>query len=77
MTNAVVHAAPPVELRLRRTADELVIEVYDGAASCRASAARARGRERPRPAARRHAAVRWGTRPLQDGKAVGACSPAR
>jgi anti-sigma regulatory factor (Ser/Thr protein kinase) len=71
VTNALRHGEAPIELRLRRAADDLLIEVHDA------------GRALPRPrdagpaedtgrGLRLVAAIsdRWGTRPDVDGKSV-------
>lgn len=71
VTNAVLHGRPPIELRLRRTATELVIEVFDGATFLPR-------KRRPEPDDEHGRGLqlvatladRWGTRPLQEGKAV-------
>ena len=71
LTNAMIHGREPIELRLRRTAGYLLIEVDDGA-----SALPRKLRPTPRDDHGRGlqltAAVsdRWGTRPLAEGKSV-------
>jgi signal transduction histidine kinase/DNA-binding response OmpR family regulator len=71
VTNAVLHGRPPVELRLRRTATELVLEVHDGAGYLpsrrRAAPDDENGRGLQLVAA---LADRWGSRPVADGKSV-------
>lgn len=71
ITNAVLHGKAPVELRLRATATDLVLQALDGATSLP---------QRMRPTADdEHGrglqivallAARWGTRPTASGKAV-------
>ena len=71
VTNALVHGKPPVELRIRTTATEVVVQVLDGAASLprqlRPSADDEHGRGLQIVA---RLAGRWGTRATSDGKAV-------
>lgn len=71
ITNAVLHGKAPVELRLRATATDLVLQALDGATSLP---------QRMRPTADdEHGrglqivallAARWGTRPTPSGKSV-------
>jgi PAS domain S-box-containing protein len=71
VTNAVIYGRPPIELRLRRTAEQLVVEVYDAATFLP---------RRLRPTLQdEHGrglqlvsllADRWGTRPTAAGKSV-------
>ena len=71
VTNAIIHGAPPIELRLRRGAGDVLVEVDDGASSVPR-------RLRPTPDDEHGRGVllmamlaeRWGTRPLRDGKSV-------
>ncbi|HET6549665.1 MAG TPA: SpoIIE family protein phosphatase, partial [Solirubrobacter sp.] len=71
VTNAVLHGRPPIELRLRRGARHLLIEVDDGAAAIprklRPSPREYHGRGLQLTAA---VAERWGARPLREGKSV-------
>jgi signal transduction histidine kinase/DNA-binding response OmpR family regulator/serine phosphatase RsbU (regulator of sigma subunit)/anti-sigma regulatory factor (Ser/Thr protein kinase) len=70
-TNAIVHGQEPIELRLRRGSDDLLIEVDDGATSVPR-------RLRPTPEDEHGRGLllvamlsdRWGTRPLRSGKSV-------
>ena len=76
VTNAITHGLPPIELRLHRSSDEVVLEVSDG------SPVRPR-RQRPRAdvAGGRGLAIvetlsrRWGVRTLPEGKSVWAARP--
>jgi anti-sigma regulatory factor (Ser/Thr protein kinase) len=71
VTNAIVHGQAPIELRLRRGAGDLQIEVDDGATSVPR-------RMRPTPEDEHGRGLllvamlsdRWGTRPLRTGKSV-------
>jgi anti-sigma regulatory factor (Ser/Thr protein kinase) len=71
VTNAIIHGQPPIVLRLRRGADDVLVEVDDGAAG-------APRRMRPTPEDEHGRGLllvamladRWGTRPLHDGKSV-------
>ncbi|GII24037.1 SpoIIE family protein phosphatase [Planosporangium mesophilum] len=71
VTNAVVYGRPPIELRMRRTAAHVVLEVYDAAPflprKLRPTPEDEHGRGLQLVA---HLADRWGTRPTQHGKAV-------
>jgi hypothetical protein len=71
VTNAVLHGRPPIELRLRRGARLLLIEVDDGAAAIprklRPTPHDDLGRGLQLTAA---IAERWGARPLREGKSV-------
>jgi signal transduction histidine kinase/DNA-binding response OmpR family regulator len=71
VTNALVHGRPPVELRVRASADALVVEVHDSAAylprRMRPSADDEHGRGLQLVSI---LADRWGTRPTPRGKAV-------
>jgi anti-sigma regulatory factor (Ser/Thr protein kinase) len=71
VTNAVLHGRPPIQLRLRLTAREAVIEVYDGTAvlprKLRPTPDDEHGRGLQLVAS---LAGRWGTRPLPHGKSV-------
>jgi anti-sigma regulatory factor (Ser/Thr protein kinase) len=70
-TNAIIHGQAPIELRLRRGAADLLIEVDDGATSVPR-------RLRPTPEDEHGRGLllvamlsdRWGTRPLRTGKSV-------
>ncbi|MCW2743856.1 MAG: putative sensor protein, partial [Mycobacterium sp.] len=71
VTNAVIYGRPPIELRLRRTTEQLVVEVYDAGTFLP---------RRLRPTLQdEHGrglqlvsllADRWGTRPTATGKSV-------
>jgi anti-sigma regulatory factor (Ser/Thr protein kinase) len=71
VTNAIIHGQAPIELRLRRGPDGLLIEVDDGATSVPR-------RLRPTPEDEHGRGLllvamlsdRWGTRPLREGKSV-------
>jgi signal transduction histidine kinase/CheY-like chemotaxis protein len=71
VANAVLHARPPIELRLRRNAGTVVVEVVDSAPflprKLRPTADDERGRGLQLVAL---LADRWGARPTTDGKAV-------
>ncbi|GIJ59554.1 SpoIIE family protein phosphatase [Virgisporangium aurantiacum] len=71
VANAVLHARPPIELRLRRTANHVIVEVFDAAPflprKLRPSPDDERGRGLQLVAM---LADRWGTRPTPGGKAV-------
>lgn len=71
VTNAVVHGRPPIEMRLRRAARQVVLEVFDGATflprRLRPSLEDEHGRGLQLVAL---LAERWGTRPTQEGKSV-------
>jgi hypothetical protein len=71
VTNAVVHGKPPIELCLRRTTDQVVLEVYDGTTvlprKLRPTPEDEHGRAMQLVTLLAH---RWGTRPTQHGKAV-------
>ncbi|GAB2865072.1 SpoIIE family protein phosphatase [Nocardioides pacificus] len=71
VTNAILHAASPVELRLRADDDEVLIEVLDNASyeprKQRPDADDEHGRGLQIVAA---VCDRWGTRPTDDGKVV-------
>jgi anti-sigma regulatory factor (Ser/Thr protein kinase) len=71
VSNAILHGRPPIALRLRRTAEELLVEVDD----CATVLPR---KLRPTPEDEHGRGLviaslladRWGTRPLRDGKSV-------
>jgi signal transduction histidine kinase/DNA-binding response OmpR family regulator len=71
VANAVLHARPPIDLRLRRTAGTVIVEVVDSAPflprKLRPTADDERGRGLQLVAL---LADRWGARPTTDGKAV-------
>jgi anti-sigma regulatory factor (Ser/Thr protein kinase) len=71
VANAVLHGRPPIELRLRRTANHVIVEVFDAAPflprKLRPSPDDERGRGLQLVAM---LADRWGTRPTPNGKAV-------
>jgi signal transduction histidine kinase/DNA-binding response OmpR family regulator len=71
VANAVLHGRPPIELRLRRTANHVIVEVFDAAPflprKLRPSPDDERGRGLQLVAM---LADRWGTRPTPGGKAV-------
>ncbi len=71
VTNAVLHGKPPIELRLRRAPEYLLIEVEDGAAATprklRPTPTDNHGRGLQLTAA---VAGRWGSRPQHDRKTV-------
>jgi anti-sigma regulatory factor (Ser/Thr protein kinase) len=71
VTNAMIHGREPIELRLRRTPRDVLIEVDDGDAAIprklRPTVRDDHGRGLQMTAA---IADRWGTRPLRDGKSV-------
>jgi anti-sigma regulatory factor (Ser/Thr protein kinase) len=71
VANAVLHARPPIDLRLRRTAVTVIVEVVDSAPflprKLRPTADDERGRGLQLVAL---LADRWGARPTTDGKAV-------
>lgn len=71
VTNAVLHGRPPVEVRLRCSATEIVLEVDDGSPApprrLRPTPADEHGRGLQLIAGR---SERWGTRPVADGKSV-------
>jgi PAS domain S-box-containing protein len=71
VTNAVLHGRPPIQLRLRQTARNAIIEVYDGTAvlprKLRPTPDDEHGRGLQLVAS---LAERWGTRPLPHGKSV-------
>ena len=71
VSNAILHGRPPIELRLRRTPEEVLVEVDDGATVLPRKL-------RPTPDDEHGRGLviaslladRWGTRPLRDGKSV-------
>ena len=71
VSNAILHGRPPIELRLRRTAEHVLVEVDDGATVLPRKL-------RPTPDDEHGRGLliaslladRWGTRPLRDGKSV-------
>ncbi|NYO26435.1 ATP-binding protein, partial [Salmonella enterica] len=71
VSNAILHGRPPIELRLRRAARDLLVEVDDGATVLPRKL-------RPTPDDEHGRGLviaslladRWGTRPLRDGKSV-------
>jgi serine phosphatase RsbU (regulator of sigma subunit)/anti-sigma regulatory factor (Ser/Thr protein kinase) len=71
VSNAILHGRPPIELRLRRTASDVLVEVDDGATVLPRKL-------RPTPDDEHGRGLviaslladRWGTRPLRDGKSV-------
>ena len=71
VSNAILHGRPPIELRMRRTAEHLLIEVDDGATvlprKLRPTPDDEHGRGLVLAAL---LADKWGTRPLRDGKSV-------
>ncbi len=71
VTNAVVHGKPPIELRLRATPSDVVVQVFDGATylprQMRPTAEDEHGRGLQIVA---RLADRWGTRPTPGGKAI-------
>ena len=71
VTNAIVHGLPPIELRLRRTAQEILLEVLDGAnfipRKLRPTPDDEHGRGLQLVAL---LADRWGTRVTEQGKAM-------
>jgi len=71
VANAVLHARPPIELRMRRTTGTVIVEVVDSAPflprKLRPTADDERGRGLQLVAL---LADRWGARPTADGKAV-------
>jgi anti-sigma regulatory factor (Ser/Thr protein kinase) len=71
VANAVLHARPPIELRMRRTANTVIVEVVDSAPflprKLRPTADDERGRGLQLVAL---LADRWGARPTTGGKAV-------
>ncbi|MHB1582283.1 MAG: SpoIIE family protein phosphatase [Acidimicrobiales bacterium] len=71
VTNAVVHGRPPVEVRIRCSATEVVLEVDDGSPApprrLRPTPADEHGRGLQLIAGR---SGRWGTRPVANGKSV-------
>jgi signal transduction histidine kinase/DNA-binding response OmpR family regulator len=71
VTNAVLHGRPPIELRLRRTASHLVVEVNDSATflprKLRPTPEDEHGRGLQLVSLLAH---RWGTRPTKHGKSV-------
>jgi anti-sigma regulatory factor (Ser/Thr protein kinase) len=71
VANAVLHARPPIELRLRRTAGHVIVEVFDSAPflprKLRPTPDDERGRGLQLVAL---LADRWGARPTTNGKAV-------
>jgi anti-sigma regulatory factor (Ser/Thr protein kinase) len=71
VANAVLHARPPIELRMRRTATTVIVEVVDSAPflprKLRPTADDERGRGLQLVAL---LADRWGTRATANGKAV-------
>ena len=71
VTNAVRHAAPPIELRLRLLAERLVLEVHDG--STTVPVARAADPEAPNGRGLHlveSMSDGWGIRPTGNGKAI-------
>ncbi|WP_329127000.1 PAS domain S-box protein [Streptomyces sp. NBC_01465] len=71
LTNAVRHACDPLRLRLRRTRDDLTIEVCDGSPVLPRARTAALDEESGRGLALLdQLAATWGTLPTQDGKAV-------
>jgi anti-sigma regulatory factor (Ser/Thr protein kinase) len=71
VANAILHGRPPIELRLRWAAGQLLLEVDDGATvlprKLRPAPEDEHGRGLQLVAM---LADRWGTRPLRDGKSV-------
>ncbi|WP_205697892.1 SpoIIE family protein phosphatase [Conexibacter sp. SYSU D00693] len=71
VTNAVLHGAAPIELRVRRSSSHVMLEVRDGATvppqKMRPDADEEHGRGLQLVAS---LSDRWGTRPLDGGKAV-------
>ncbi len=71
VTNAVLHGQPPIQLRLRRTAAHIVVEVDDSATflprKLRATPEDEHGRGLQLVSLLAH---RWGTRPTATGKSV-------
>jgi signal transduction histidine kinase/DNA-binding response OmpR family regulator len=71
VSNAILHGRPPIELRMRRTAEHLLIEVDDGATvlprKLRPTPDDEHGRGLVLAAL---LADKWGTRSLRDGKSV-------
>jgi anti-sigma regulatory factor (Ser/Thr protein kinase) len=71
VSNAILHGRPPIELRLRRTEGDLLVEVDDGA-----TVVPRKLRPTPEDEHGRGLVIaslladRWGTRPLRDGKSV-------
>ncbi|HYI19221.1 MAG TPA: SpoIIE family protein phosphatase [Solirubrobacteraceae bacterium] len=71
VSNAILHGRPPIELRLRRTAADVLVEVDDGA-----TVLPRKLRPTPEDEHGRGLVIaslladRWGTRPLRDGKSV-------
>ena len=71
VTNAVIHGRPPVEVRLRRSLDSVVLEVHDGATTLPR-------KQRPAPEDEHGRGLllvalladRWGTSPTPHGKSV-------
>ena len=71
VSNAILHGRPPIELRLRQTAEQVLVEVDDGATVLPRKL-------RPTPDDEHGRGLviaallsdRWGTRPLRDGKSV-------
>ena len=71
VSNAILHGRPPIELRLRRTDEHVLVEVDDGATVLPRKL-------RPTPDDEHGRGLliaslladRWGTRPLRDGKSV-------
>ncbi|MFI8264548.1 PAS domain S-box protein [Streptomyces sp. NPDC085665] len=71
LTNSVRHACDPLRLRLRRTRDELHVEVCDGSPVLPHARAAAPDEESGRGLALLdQLAATWGTLPTQEGKAV-------
>jgi len=71
VTNAVIHGRPPIDLRLRRTARHVVVEVGDGA-SVMPRKLRPRPEDEHGRGLQLIAALseRWGSRPTPEGKSV-------
>jgi anti-sigma regulatory factor (Ser/Thr protein kinase) len=76
LTNAIVHGAPPIRIRLRRTRGELAIEVDDGASAMprklRTTPEDEHGRGLSIVA---HLGSRWAARPCGHGKTVWSTLP--
>jgi hypothetical protein len=71
VTNAILHGRPPIQLRMRRGARDLLIEVDDGAAAVPRKLRPTPGDDHGRGLLLTAAvAGRWGARPLRDGKSV-------
>jgi len=73
VSNAIIHARPPIELRLRRTEAGIRIEVRDGANSPISPAGPVVGEARSRGLGLQVVAKlssRWGVDPVPDGKTV-------